>query len=561
MEMHAPWLADYGKASFHLEYPDGGMYDAVLKTASDVGDFTALSYMKRRISYSLLIKKIDELAASFTAAGVECGDVVTLCLPNIPQTVYCLYALNRIGAVACMMHPLSAVEEISPMMEEAGSDFAVVLDSFSWKFASVKVKTLLVCSAANELGYIKKAAFWFGAGRKYAARIPNGALLWSDFIKSGRGVVCKEHYVDKNDCAVILFSGGTTGITKAIRLSNLNLNAMALQTESMCVNPIKGKRMLAAMPMFHGFGLGVCVHAMLVVGATSILVPHFNVKQYAHLIRDERPNYLVGVPTLFEALTRTDCLDGVKLDCLLGVFSGGDSLSVELKEKMDAFLLEHGASVRVREGYGATECVAASCLTPLHKERKGSIGLPYPDTYYAICAVDGTEELPYGTEGEICLRGPSVMLGYIGHGEENAKVLQTHADGHTWLHTGDLGVMDSDGFIYFRQRIKRMIVSSGYNVYPSQIENVLDSHPSVKMSCVIGIKDDYKMHKAKAFVVVADGVSATDALKSELMLYCKQRISKYALPCEIEFRDKLPQTSLGKVAYRVLEQEEEAKNN
>ncbi len=558
---NTPWMSNYGDVPFHIEYPDGSMYDAVFKTCGELPNETALSYMGRNISYKTMLNCIDSVAAAFTAAGVTAGDRVTLCLPNIPQTVYCLYALNRIGAVACMMHPLSAVEEIAPMMAEAGSEFAVTLDSFSWKFNGGKAKTLLVCSAGDELGTFKKLGYKLLNGRKLSKRIPDGALLWSDFLTRGRNVPLPAYNSDKNDAAVVLFSGGTTGVTKAILLSNLNLNALARQTEAMCAKPVRGKLMLAAMPMFHGFGLGVCVHTMMVAGGTSVLVPQFNVKQYAALIRKERPNYIAGVPTLFEALTRSEELRGVKLDCLMGVFSGGDSLSVELKKKMDAFLAEHGATVRIREGYGTTECVTASCLTPLHTEREGSIGLPYPDTYYTICAVDGTDELPYGTEGEICLRGPSVMLGYIGHEEENAKALRLHTDGNIWLHTGDLGVMDEDGFIYFRQRIKRMIISSGYNIYPSRLENIIDAHPAVRMSCVIGVKDDYKMQKVKAFVVPSEGHAADDTLKAELMNYCKKHIAKYALPYDIEFRTELPKTTVGKVAYTVLEKEEEEKQN
>ncbi len=559
MEKNAPWLGNYGDVPFHIEYPSGSMYDSLEKSCLAFPDTVALSYMGRGISYRRLARCVDEVARAFVSAGVKAGDVITLCLPNIPQTVYCLYALNRIGAVACMLHPLSAVEEISPMMAEAGSRFAVTLDSFSWKFEG-KADVLLVCSAGDELGLVKKAGYKLINGRKFKKRIPESALLWRSFIAGGKSAVLPERISDKDSPAVVLFSGGTTGVTKAIMLSNLNLNALAKQTEAMCGKPVCGKLMLAAMPMFHGFGLGVCVHTMMVAGGTSVLVPQFNVKQYAALIRKKRPNYIAGVPTLFEALTRSEELDGVKLDCLMGVFSGGDSLSVELKKKMDAFLADHGASVRIREGYGTTECVTASCLTPLHTEREGSIGLPYPDTYYAICGIDSVEELPYGTEGEICLRGPSVMLGYIGHVEENAKTLRKHSDGHIWLHTGDLGIMDSDGFIYFRQRIKRMIISSGYNIYPSQLENIIDAHPAVRMSCVIGVKDDYKMQKVKAFVVVADGYTASDVLKSELMSYCKKHIAKYALPYDIEFRNDLPKTGVGKIAYTVLEKEEAEKN-
>ncbi len=561
MEKGAIWLKNYGNVPFHLKYPSGSMAELVLENSVSYPKRTALSFMSRSISYKELKYGIEKTARAFAATGIKQGDRVAVCLPNLPQTVYCLYALNLLGAVACMIHPLSAEAEITAMIKEADCKTAVALDQFAYKFKAaadaIPSLSLIVTSAADELGFVKALAFKATKGRKYKKTVPVEAMFWKSFIACG-----KEYNAVKgkgDDVAVILFSGGTTGVTKAIMLSNLNFNALALQTAAMCGRPVENKTMLAAMPMFHGFGLGVCIHTMMVAGGTSVLVPKFNPKEYALLIKKKRPNYIAGVPTLFEAITRLDSLNGVRLDCLMGVFSGGDSLSVELKKKMDAFLADHGADVRIREGYGTTECVTASCLTPLHTEKEGSIGLPYPDTYYKICSPNSTEELPYGTEGEICLKGPSVMLGYIGHEEENASALRTHADGDIWLHTGDLGYMDEEGFIYFRQRMKRMIISSGYNIYPSQLENAIDSHPTVQMSCVIGVKDPYKMQKVKAFVVVKKGVAVNDELKAELFEHCKKHIARYAMPYDIEFREELPKTGVGKIAYTVLEEEENKK--
>ena len=317
--------------------------------------------------------------------------------------------------------------------------------------------------------------------------------------------------------------------------------------------------MLSVMPIFHGFGLGIGIHTALVGGAKCILVPNFNIKTYAKLLKTKHPNFIPGVPTLFEALLRTQDLEDLDMSFLMGVFSGGDSLSVELKHKVDAFLRAHKAKVQIREGYGTTECVTASCLTPVDYARDGSIGIPFPDTYYKIVAPGTTDEVPSGTEGEICICGPTVMSGYLDNPEETVQTLRRHADGHIWLHTGDLGSMDADGFVYFRQRIKRMIITSGYNVYPSQLENIIDGHEKVLISCVIGVKDPYKMQRVKAFVVLRPGYEPSEAIRQELFAYCRERIAKYAMPYEIEFRDELPKTLVGKVAYRVLEEEEEAK--
>jgi len=561
----APWMESYGGVSPKLEYSEKTMSEAVLERAAIEKDFPSLTFMGKTTTYTRLAQEIDRAARSFYALGVKPGQRVLVCLPNVPQAVFCLYGLNRIGAVPTMVHPLSAVSELIFYMNEAGCDIAVTLDQFYAKFIEVKqqrpLKKLIICRVSEELKFPLNLGQKLLTERKFPKLQNNGCdMSWAALMAMGEGVT--DNYVAKKDYrseAVVLFSGGTTGTTKGIMLSDLNFNALAWQTANMAMEEVRHAKMLAAMPVFHGFGLGVCIHTLQFVGGTSILVPRFNVKSYAKLIRNTQPNFIAGVPTLFEAITRNRYLDGADLSCLRGVFSGGDSLTIELKKKFDAFLKEHNARVRVREGYGTTECVTACCLTPHDKEKEGSIGIPFPDTYFKICKPGTTEELPYGEEGEICLTGPSMMLGYIGHPEENRQTMQTHADGHVWLHTGDLGKMDSEGFIYFRQRIKRMIVTSGYNVYPSQLENIIEGHPTVQRCCVIGVKDALKMQRVKAFIVLRDGIAPSPEVEEELRAYCKKHIAKYALPSEIEFRESLPTTLVGKVAYTKLEEEEAAK--
>ena len=560
----APWLSNYGEVRPNLDYSEKTISEAVLEMASKEGSYPALTFMGKATSYTRLAQEIDRVARCFYALGVRPGRRVLVCLPNVPQAVFCLYGLNRVGAVPTMVHPLSAVTELAFYMDEASCDIAVTLDQFYGKFLEVKkmrpIEKLIVCRVSDELAFPLNIGQRLMTERKFPKVEGEGDIVWKDFLKLGEGV--RDGYVADKDYrteAVVLFSGGTTGTTKGIMLSDLNFNALAWQTANMANKEVYHCKMLAAMPVFHGFGLGVCIHTPLFIGGTSILVPRFNVKSYAKLIRRTRPNFIAGVPTLFEAITRNRYLDGADLSCLRGVFSGGDSLTIELKKKFDAFLAEHNAGVRVREGYGTTECVTACCLTPYNKEKEGSIGIPYPDTYFKICKPGTRDELPYGEEGEICLTGPSMMLGYIGHEEENRETLQTHADGHVWLHTGDLGRMDDEGFIYFSQRMKRMIVTSGYNVYPSQLENIIEGHPAVQRSCVIGVKDSLKMQRVKAFVVLKDGNEVGDGMRDSIMAHCRKHIAKYALPKEIEFRDSLPMTLVGKVAYTMLEKEEAAK--
>ena len=561
-EAGAPWLASYGHIPFHLEYPERTMYRQLRYTAGLYPQLTAYEFMGKKTTYSQMIAGIEAAARAFRAAGIGKGDRVTVCLPNCPQAVSAFYGLNMIGALANMVHPLSAEGEIKFYLEKSKSKACITLDQFYPKLMKVRQTTdlplLIIAQIKDALSPVKKLGFSIVMGRKLP-RVKTSAdtLLWKDFIARGESYTGEvEAEQDCHEPAAILYSGGTTGTTKGILLSSYNFNALAYQTIHMDSSYAVGDKVLAVMPMFHGFGLGISIHTFLALGGTCLLVPRFTPQTYAKLIIKERPNYIAGVPTLYEALLSNDEMANVDLSCLKGVFSGGDSLSIELKKKFDAFLLSHGAKTQIREGYGTTECVTASCLTPYHLSREGSIGVPFPDTYYKICRVGTTEEVPYGEEGEITLTGPTLMLGYLDEPEETADTLRRHSDGRIWLHTGDLGVMDEDGFVYFRQRIKRMIITSGYNVYPSQLENIFDAHEKVLMSCIIGVPDKLKMEKVKAFVQLMPGVPQTEEVKQELLAYGREHIAKYAMPYDIEFRDSLPRTLVGKVAYRQLEEEE-----
>ncbi len=560
-QVKKPWFKYYGCVPETLEYPDCTMEEAVEQVAREYPDYIAYDFMGKKTTYSDAVRDIRSAAKALKALGVKEEDRVTICMPNTPQTVSMFYAANMIGAIANMIHPLSSENEIAFYLNDSKSKVAITLDQFFPKFQAIKEKTgletLIIASVADALGPVKKVGYKLTLGKKIA-KVPetDWTITWKQFIKNGDGVI--EYRVPRRaeQGAAILYSGGTTGKTKGILLSNLNFNALGRQI--IATNPMfePGDKMLAIMPMFHGFGLGVSIHSMLVSGGRCILVPRFTPKTYAELLEKHKPNFIAGVPTLFEALLRLDGIDDLDLSCLKGMFSGGDSLSVELKKRIDKFLKQHKATIEVREGYGTTECVTASCLTPYNMSREGSIGIPFPDTFYKIVKVGTEEELPYGEEGEICLAGPTVMVEYCNHPDETAQTLRKHEDGRTYVHTGDLGVMDEDGFIYFRQRIKRMIVTSGYNVYPSQMENVLDAHEAVHMSCVIGVPDPYKMQKIKAFVVLKPGYEAGESMKKQLLEYCSKHVAKYAMPYDIEFREDLPKTLVGKVAYRVLEEDE-----
>ncbi len=564
-EVKAPWLAHLGDIPAHLDYFQGTMFQAVERISQQYPDYVAYDFMGKSTSYREFVQQIELCARSLKSIGVRAGDKITICLPNCPQAVIMFYAVNLVGAICNMVHPLSSEREIEFFLKESQSVAAITLDQFYHKFEAVRhnvdVSNIIIASIKDALSAPIKAGYMLTEGRKIK-KIPADApvLRWKDFLKMGKKYHWK-YKADKvgADPAVILYSGGTTGTTKGILLSNLNFNALGQQI--VATNPMfrAGDRMLAVMPVFHGFGLGVSIHSMLANGGRCVLVPRFTAESYAKLLVKHRCNFIAGVPTLYEALLRLPSMEGKDLSFLKGVFSGGDSLSVELKKRFDKFLYDHHATIQVREGYGTTECVTASCLTPPTVYKEGSIGLPFPDTFYKIVKPGTQEEQPYGEEGEICISGPTVMMEYVNHPDETAQTLQQHPDGMTWLHTGDLGKMDDEGFVYFKQRIKRMIVTSGYNVYPSQLENILDAHALVQMSCVIGVPDPYKIQKVKAFVMLKPGEAPSEENKQILMEYCKKNIAKYALPYDIEFRDSLPKTLVGKVAYRELEAEELAK--
>ena len=283
-----------------------------------------------------------------------------------------------------------------------------------------------------------------------------------------------------------------------------------------------------------------------------ILVPDFSPRKFGSLIKKYKPNFITGVPTLYEALLKTK-LGKYDLINLTSVISGGDTLTPSFKKEVDDYLRKHGSKAEVRCGYGLTEGTAASCLNPRNESRDNSIGVPFPDMHYKIVKIGTTKEVKTGVDGEICISGPTVMKGYLNHPEETKKVLLKHSDGKIWLHTGDIGCMDEDGFIYFKQRLKRMIVSSGYNIYPTYIEELINKHEYVDTCCVIGIPHPYKKQVVKVFIVLKDGIKESISVRKDIKKYCENNLAKYSWPYEYEFRDSLPTTLVGKVSIKELE--------
>ena len=564
-KVKTPWYDFYDGVKPHLEYPDISIYNMLEDSMKNREDYISYNYYGTKKTYKEFIAQIDKCARALKSLGVKASERVSICMPNTPEAIIAFYAINKIGAVANMIHPLSAENEIKYFLNISKSKYVIAIDIAFNKINHIandtNLKKCIVVSAKNSMPMYLKIGYQLTKGRKIKLEKSDLNLSWNDFIKLGEDYNKKIKSDFKgNNVAAILYSGGTTGYPKGIELTNLNFNALAIQSFEACQCLKEKDKVLSIMPVFHGFGLGICIHTVQYFGGTSILLPQFSAKTFDKLLKKYKPNIIAGVPTLYEALLKNKNLDGYDLSFLKCVISGGDSLSISLKEKVDTFLKEHGANIQIREGYGLTECVTGSCLTPMNYYRKGSIGIPYPDTYYKIVKPNTEEELPFGEEGEILISGPSVMKGYLDDEKETKLTLRKHKDGLTWMYTGDLGYMDKDGFIYFKQRLKRIIISSGYCLYPQYIENIIDSHPKVLMSCVIGIDHPYKVQVAKAFIVLRNGYTADDELLKEIKEHCEKNLARYSWPTEYEFRSELPKTLVGKIAYSKLEEEERGKN-
>ena len=556
-----PWLKYYKEGvPAHLNYPKGTMVGYFLEAVARYPENIAIEYYGRTYTYRAFYEMIRDTAKSLKSQGVKEGDTIAICMPNTPEALLMFYAANMVGALVSLIHPLSAEKEIQNYINGSGATFLLSLDLVYDKVHNIVdntcVKKIVIASAGDSLKTIKKFLYKFkNRGTVPKIELTDDIMTWNEFINYGYDyqgeIACLK---GANDPAVILYSGGTSGDPKGILLTNMNFNALALSCHKMIEQSGEGESILAILPIFHGFGLGVCIHTTLGCGMRVVLVPNFNPKDFGKLLHKHKISIVCGVPSLFESLTKTS-MGKNDLSKLKSAISGGDFMSKDLKNKVDTYFREHGSNAEIRVGYGLTEASAAICVTPTGEYRESSIGVPFPDTYIKVVRVGTHDEVPYGEDGEICISGPTVMMGYLNNLEETIQTLQIHEDGRTWLHTGDVGSMDKDGFIYFKQRVKRIIISNGYNLYPSYIETIINSHPDVFTSTVIGIPHPKKVQVAKAYIVLKDGVKPSKDVEKSIRLHCEKNLARYSLPAVYEFRESLPKTLVGKVAYRELEKE------
>jgi long-chain acyl-CoA synthetase len=554
-----PWLRFYGDVPASLEYPEVTLYEAVLASARRLPDAIAVDFLGGTLTYRELVGEIDRCADALASLGLGVGDRITISMPTSPQGVVPFYAAAKLGAVASMIHPLSTAREIETYLDLSRSRIAVTLDAFYGRFAQAHPRepldALVLARISDYLPTAKRFGFWLTRGRKIP-RVPADPLVrWWSHLLAGEHPPAPAPAASADALAAILYSGGTTGTPKGIMLSHRNFVSEGMQAAAW-VGMSERDTILAALPIFHGFGLGALVHAGLASGARVVMVPQFSAEIIAKLMKTKRPTLMAGVPTLFEALARDPSLQRADLSSLRAAFCGADTLTRAVKERFETLVRERGGTVRLLEGYGLTEAVTAIMGTPLHEYREGSVGVPFPDMFAKICRVGSDEELPAGEEGEICVAGPAVMLGYVDDPEATAESLRRHPDGRVWLHTGDLGRRDEDGWFSFSTRLKRMIKSSGFNVYPAQVEAVLASHPAVAEACVVGIPDEAQGERVKAFVVAKDPASEGPELAQELIEHCREQLIKWSCPRDVAFLREMPKTRVGKIDYMALVRQE-----
>lgn len=555
------WEHFYKKEELKVNIPDTSLYEYMMNITKDYSNEYVLNYFGRKINYKTFWEYIDKCARSLKYFGIKEKDVITICMPNTPEAVIAFFAVNKIGAIANMVHPLSAEEEIKDYLINTNSVFLIALNQCYSKIKNIidktKVKKVVITSPSDSMPLFLNTMYNATMGRKEEKPQDNNLyIFWKDFIKFSNYYTHDiQVKVKKDDSAVILHSGGTTGIPKSIVLANRSIIGVNEQAKVFFDMVEIGESILNVLPIFHCFGLVVGVFIPICKGAVTILVPQFDAKRFDKLLNKYKPNYLIGVPTLFEAFLRNKHMKNVDLSQLKCLVSGGDSLTPQKNQEINDFLKSHNSNGKIIQGYGMTETTGPVTFGTKGSDKLGSIGIPLPGNIVKMCDPETKKELKPNEIGEICVHSFVVMDGYLNNEKATKEVLELHDDGLKYIHTGDLGYMDEDGVIFYVQRIKRIIISSGYNVYPQHIENVLKDSKYVKEVCVVGVPHSYKKEIAKAFIVLNDGIEESYTVKREIMDYAEKNLAHYMLPREYIFRKELPKTKLAKIDYRALQEE------
>ena len=551
------WDKYYTKEEKNYKFPDISMYDLLKKNNYNREKKIAINYFDNKMTFATFFNEIEKVAKAFSSIGVLEGDVITLIMPNTPECVIAVLALNKIGAIANMVHPLSAEEEIKFFINDTNSKVVLTIDICAEKIMNIieqtEVYKVIITSASDSMPFLLGLGYEILEGWKIPRPKSDGFYMsYKEFIRNGFNTVQQEiKKYGKDQRAVIMHSGGTTGTPKSIVLTNGNFTSLALQIGMKF--RFESEVVLGILPTFHAFGLGVTIYGPLAMGFEVVLIPKFNIKEFPKMLSKYKPTIIPGVPTLFEAMLKAKKMNKNNISQIKFLISGGDDLSDSLADDIVSFLRKNGSFGKLEKGYGLTESCAAVIATLDVEDKHSNIGIPFPGNDVCFVKPNTIEEVEIGEEGEICISGPTIMEGYLNNEEENKTTLQLHNDGKIWLHTGDLGKVDENGIIHYIQRLKRMIISSGFNVYPAQIEKVLKTDPRIDNCVVVGQPHPYKVEVPVAYIVLKKDVKKDSKLKKELKALCIKNLARHSIPSKFEFKDELPKTLIGKIDFKSLQ--------
>ena len=545
------WSDHLPDGSFCGNIPENTMYEFLVERTGRALDRTAVEFEGKKTSYGILLKHIDGIAASLRFHNIGRGDIVSIISPNIPQAVETVYAVNKVGAIANMLHPQLPAAELRDHIENTESKAVFILDSLFTKIEKAEWKTdppwIILYSVADTLDFPKKLF----AGRAKYPRGKDRLLSWKKFLKrhADGPVSCKG---TADDVALILYSGGTTGIQKGVCLTNRNMNCYAVQSHEVggCT---RNARSLAVLPLFHGFGLGSGVHNMLTCCSHIFLLPVYDAVKCNKLIFKKKIGVIFAIPAMYEALVHSDEIRTEDCSFFQYLFCGGDRLEEKTERTFNKIMEKRGFSARIIQGYGLTECVAGCTSNALFRAKEGTAGMAFPDIELKIISTETGEELPAGEAGELCVCGPTVMRGYYKNEDASAQALRADPEGRIWLHTGDIFSVDREGFYTFHSRRSRMLVVNGFNVFPEMVEKAMLQIPGIARCCVVGTSARIGGDRIAAAVQIRDdGQGQTpDSIRHA----CGSLLPDYAVPYRIVIMDVFPLTRVGKVDYRRIARE------
>ena len=542
-----PWLDHYDYwVRPHVNYPRRPLHEILRMTAIEIPDGVATAFLGAHLTFGQIKEQSDKLATAIAVRlGIRQGDRVGIMLPNCPQYVIAAFAVLRLGATVVNVNPLYTPREVSVVAKDSGMRLMLTLDLLTPVTLSVREGTSIENVVITSLAEYSAAAT--------ATAAVDGTLLLSDLLAGVEAPDLPRVEIDADDVAVLQYTGGTTGVPKGAMLTHYNIFANVIQAACWGYDSLRRGEdtYLLVIPFFHIYGFTVGMIEGVWRGVKQVLIPKYDVEALLKAIKDYVPTYFPAVPTIYISLLNHPKAKEFGLDKIRHFNSGSAPLPLEVIEQFEK--LTGGT---LREGYGLSEASPVTHTTPLLSRRKpGSIGLPLPDTDIKIVDLEnGLREVPPGEEGELCIAGPQVMKGYWNRPDETAIALRTDDAGRTWLYTGDVARMDEDGYTYIVQRKKDMIIVAGFNVYPSEVEGVLYTHPAVMEAAVIGIPDAYRGEVVKACVVLKQGASATP---EELIAHCTVGLAEFKVPARLELRESLPKTAVGKILHRVLREEEQ----